>query len=280
MAGATDPLAARRLTALARRAKALYPLREVRVTCEGARQPYIVALPADPDAPLDRFAAVLSENTAHSEQQNAGLTTASTSSAAVPSAAQQARQAVASGAHMPYWALLWPSGLALAEALLTNRETLRRANALELGCGLGATAIAAIDCGTTLTATDCFAEALLFTRYNARRNTGREPRTLLADWRGESGRTACVSAGRVEVLLAADVLYEEEDIAPLMELALRVLAPGGVFWLAEPGRRVSRRFVEVARAREWRDDERVYERAWPPDGEVVCVSVHRFTKIH
>jgi predicted nicotinamide N-methyase len=309
MAGATRPLRPPRLASLARRARDRYPLRDLTIAFPGAAHPYTIALPADPDAPLDRFAATLNGHT-RDDAESRGVTrsdaepnqsdqTAPKNSANLPSpprhsastapssnsptpaaiAAEQARRAVASGTHMPYWGLLWPSGIALAGVLLDDRVTARptpRARALELGCGLGVTATAALDGGLSVTAMDCFAEALLFTRYNARRNTGREPRTLLADWRSPEGRAACLAAGPVDALLAADVLYEEEDIAPLLDLAPRLLAPGGVFWLAEPGRRVSRLFVQAARTRGWPHEARIYERSWPPDGDIVRVSVHRF----
>jgi predicted nicotinamide N-methyase len=192
-------------------------------------------------------------------------------------AASAAREAVAAGTHMPYWGLLWASGQALAEALLAAPEAVCGARTLELGCGLGLTACAALEVGVALWAADCFAEALLFCRYNTLRNTGRVPRTRLMDWRTEAGRAACHALAPFKLLLAADVLYEQDDLVPLLDLAPRLLVPGGSFWLAEPGRRVSGAFVEAARERGWAERERVYERAWAPDGDVVRVAVHHFT---
>ncbi len=274
----------RRTEMLRRRARRLYALRELELLAGAAGRAYRVALPANPDAPLDEFAAhrarrVATRNTGDSSGAR------NTGTAALRAAAEQARQALAAGEHMPYWGLLWPSGLALAEEVLSPprdflpRETKGRRRALELGCGLGVTATAALDVGMALWAVDCFPEAVAFCRYNTLRNVGRMPQTAVLDWRTETGQAACRALGRFDELLAADVLYEERDIAPLMELAPRVLAPGGTFWLAEPGRRVARLFVDMARARGWREDERVHERAWPPDGDVVRVVVHRFTGV-
>src|SRR5262249_31218603 len=82
-------------------------------------------------------------------------------------------------------------------------------------------------------AAHCFAETLAYCRYNALRNAGRAPRTLLADWRTAAGRAVLERAGPFDLLLAADVLYEPEDIAPLLDLPPRLLAAGGAFWLAE-----------------------------------------------
>jgi len=268
-----SPADPHQLASLERRMRRLYALRALDVTPPGAASPLRITLPADPDAPLDRFAAVL---------QHGAPADADSDTAERGTAAEQARRAVASGARMPYWGLLWPSGIALAGTLLGADEMPlagAHARALELGCGLGVTAAAALRRGLRLVAADCFAEALLFTRYNALRNAPRAPDTRLLDWRTPAGRAACLRAAPLDLLLAADVLYEEDDLAPLLDLAPRLVRPGGAFWLAEPGRRVSRAFVAAATARGWRDDESVYEQPWPPDGDVVRVAVHRFTHL-
>lgn len=257
----------RTLASLRRRMARLYALRELDLDLPDEARRLRVTLPADPDAPLDAFAAHLAGRKSGTDGRAAGG----------DGAAAAARNAVAAGAHMPYWGLLWPSGMALAEALRAAGDTLRGARALELGCGLGVTAAAALRAGLDLWAADTFAEALLFTRYNALRNVGHAPRTLLVDWHTEAGRAACLRAGPFDLLLAADVLYEQDDLALLLDLAPRLLKPGAPFWLAEPGRRVSRAFVVAARERGWLDAEAAVERAWPPDGDIVRVTLHRFT---
>jgi predicted nicotinamide N-methyase len=251
------------------RATALYPLRRLDLTLVGASRPYRIVSPADPDAPLDRVAGGGATPTPGSWEEG--------DPSCAQRAADHARRATASGARMPYWGLLWPSGLALAEALLAEPSILPGARVLELGCGLGVTAAAALSMGAELIAADCFAEALLFARYNTLANAEREPRTLLVDWRDAAGRAACLAAGPFALVVAADVLYEREDVAPVLELVPQLMMPGGAFWLAEPGRRVSRAFVAAAQARGWGERETVYERAWPPDGDVVRVTIHRFT---
>jgi hypothetical protein len=81
------------------------------------------------------------------------------------------------------------------------------------------------------------------------------------------------------VVLAADVLYEPDDIAPLLALVPTLLAPGGACWLAEPGRRASAAFVVAAARAGWRDQSTIYERTWPPDGKPARVTVHRYTRL-
>lgn len=257
------------LARLRSRAARLFALRDLAPNIAGAPHRWRIALPADPDAPLDEFAGRPDRTRTRATPANGRDV--------IHAAAEDALRILATGEHMPYWALLWPSGQALAEALLTAREpSWRGARGLELGCGLGLTASAAVQAGINFTAADCYPETLLFCRYNVLRNTGRRVRTLLLDWRTAAGRALCDALAPLPVLLAADVLYEREDIAPLLDMVPRMLAPGGTFWLAEPGRKASRAFVEEALARGWHDDEMIVERAWQPDGDVVRIAVHRF----
>jgi predicted nicotinamide N-methyase len=251
------------LLRLRRRLQGRYPLHELPVPLASLAEPALITLPADPDGPLDQMAAIQA-GAQHHSVTGAGAT-------------RDAQRAVLSGAHMPYWALLWPSGMALAEALLTEPEIVRSGRTLELGCGLGVTAVAALQAGAALWAADCFAEALAFCRYNTLRNTGRRPHPLLLDWRSAAGQEACVAAGPFALVLAADVLYEPEDVAPLLGLVPRLLAPGGAFWLAEPGRRVSLTFTQAVAERGWRDDPTNCERVWPHDTKPTRVTVHRYT---
>jgi predicted nicotinamide N-methyase len=257
----------RRLAALRRRAGARLPLRDLALAIPGTLADLCIALPADPDAALDELAA----------RQRTPIPPSDHPLPAT--AAAEARGAIAAGAHMPYWALLWPSGLALAEALLASPETARGRRVLELGCGLGVTASVALSLGARLWAADCFPEALLYCRYNALRSAGRLPRSVLVDWRTEGGRRVCQRLAPFDLVLAADVLYEPEDIAPLLALLPTLLAPGGACWLAEPGRHASKSFVAAAARAGWRDQPTHYDRAWPPDGKPARVTVHRYTRL-
>lgn len=264
-----------------------FALRDLPLTFERASAPLIVTLPADPDAPLDEMAAQQAarrdagENAPLDTTQrvvaHAGVDRQQEDSSGGARAAEVARATVASGAHLPYWALLWPSGMALAEALLAEPEIASGKRTLELGCGLGVTAAVALQLGARLTVSDLFDDALLFAEYNTRRCAGHAPSALLLNWRTPEGRERLLSAAPFDLLLAADVLYEPEDIDPLLALAPALLRRGAPFWLAEPGRKASRAFVEAALLRGWRDQPSVVERTWPPDGDVTRVTIHRFS---
>jgi predicted nicotinamide N-methyase len=56
--------------------------------------------------------------------------------------------------NLPYWAELWPSGVALAAKIAREPKIVRSRRVLELGCGLGVTAISALRAGADLLVTD------------------------------------------------------------------------------------------------------------------------------
>jgi len=147
---------------------------------------------------------------------------------------------------MPYWAELWPSGIALAEALPFD---LRGLDVVELGCGLGVPSLVAAGRGARVTAVDWAAEAVGLLEKNAARN-GVELRAVHADWSSFEGA--------FDLVLGADLLYEERNGAALLEV-LPALTKRAL--LAEPGRATAGTFFEEAR-RDWSMTEiadRVYQ---------------------
>ena len=120
---------------------------------------------------------------------------------------------------LPYWAELWPAAHALAAAL-PDVSGLR---VVELGCGLGVPSLVAAARGAEVTATDWAADAIELLRENAGRNglvLGAEVR----DWREPWGE-------RFDLALAADVLYEQRNVEPLVA-RLSDLAPRALIGLA------------------------------------------------
>src|SRR5918992_147172 len=95
-----DPAIRERLRRLRAAAAAIGPLVEERVALPRAGHAYRIVRPAETDPLLDRVE--------HDPEQN-----------------------------LPYWAELWPSGVALADAIAARPDRLRGARALELGAGLG-----------------------------------------------------------------------------------------------------------------------------------------------
>ena len=178
--------------------------------------------------------------------------------------------------NLPYWAEIWPSGIASADALLTTDPIVAGTRVLEIGAGLGITAAAALLAGADLLCVDYFPESLAHCRRNAVRNAGREPETLALNWRRPDEALWGLIGDGFPLVLAADVLYEGRDVVPLADFVDRLLAPGGLFFLAHPGRPPALRFLELLERRGWQDVATTHAGPWPdPKDEEVVVSLHR-----
>lgn len=146
---------------------------------------------------------------------------------------------------LPYWAELWPSGVALAR--LVAGRPLGGRRVLELGCGLALPSLAAALAGAHVVATDWSEDALRLARLNADRNGARlETRHLRWD-----APAAAQELGRFDLVLAADVLYEERNVEHLLALLPLVVAAGGEALVADPGRAHATAFLRRAAGR-WR----------------------------
>jgi predicted nicotinamide N-methyase len=147
---------------------------------------------------------------------------------------------------LPYWAELWPSGLALARHV--GGLDLAGKTVLELGCGLGLPSLAAGLGGASVLATDWSPDALALLERNARAN-GAPVATQLVRW----DRSDALAGRTFDFVLAADVLYEERNARPVLDVLQRVVAPGGEALVADPGRRHAAGFLAAAAAR-WQVD--------------------------
>jgi predicted nicotinamide N-methyase len=152
-------------------------------------------------------------------------------------------EAFAEAEFIPYWAELWPSGVALAEHVATLDLAGRRV--VELGCGLGLPSLAASLGGADVVATDWSEDANVLLEQNAARN-GTRLRTLRVAW-GDPG--LLLSLTPFDLVLAADVLYEARNVEPLLALLGRLAAPALV---ADPGRRHADAFLAGAASGGWK----------------------------
>lgn len=181
--------------------------------------------------------------------------------------------------NLPYWAEVWPSGIALADAIASAPHVVRAQRVLELGAGLGVTAIAALTAGAELTITDYSPDALRLCQLNAVRQTGREPHSVQMNWRQPDANLLERVGTGYPIVLAADALYEQRDVEPLLILIERLIAPGGMLWLAEPGRAVARAFRAVLEKASWSCQTSRYRGPWPDPKDVgVVVEVHRIVR--
>lgn len=187
------------------------PSRDLIVPIDGAPRDFVAHAPESPEAVLD------------------------------DTARDYARRPTTGTWFMPYWATPWASGIAAAEAVVADPLPFTGRRVIELGCGLGITAMALVSVGARLSIVDVWPESLAFARFNSLRHGGPAARVrpLLADWRTDAGVARLLQSGQFDAVVAADVLYELDDVKPLFDLLPRLVSPGGVFWLAEPGRTTS-----------------------------------------
>lgn len=146
--------------------------------------------------------------------------------------------------YLPYWPIIWPSGLMMAARILTENSSPPLVSpgdvaprAIDLGCGLGTTGIAAGLRGWHVTFTDYDPEAVEFAAHNALRNgiPAERIRAVHMDWRSPVAET-------FPWVLASDVLYERRLHALLLDAIEKLLAPGGEAWVSDPQRTSAENF--------------------------------------
>jgi predicted nicotinamide N-methyase len=133
---------------------------------------------------------------------------------------------------MPYWAELWPAGIALARAVAAVSGRV-----LEIGCGLGLPSLVAARAGADVISTDWAPDAIALLKRNAARNhVALEARVW--DWTDDPAALG----GPFDLVIAADVLYEERNHAPLVRVLPEL---GAEVWIADPGRAVAEPFAST-----------------------------------
>jgi predicted nicotinamide N-methyase len=140
---------------------------------------------------------------------------------------------------LPFWAELWPSGVALARAL--SGQPLAGRRLLELGCGLGLVSVTAALAGAGVLAT-------LFAAANAAHN-GVGLQTAVCAF-AQPG--PLLAGAPWDLVVAADVLYESGNVPELLWLLPRLVDDAGAVWLADPGRPMLERFLAGVDATGWR----------------------------
>lgn len=139
---------------------------------------------------------------------------------------------------LPYWVEIWPSSLVLADWLRDHASEISGKTCLDLGCGLGLTALVAARAGARVLAMDYEPEALRFASRNAALNlVSPPPAWSVMDW-----RRPAVKAASFDFIWGGDIMYERRFVDPVLAFLGHALKPGGRAWMAEPGREVYAHF--------------------------------------
>jgi predicted nicotinamide N-methyase len=179
-------------------------------------------------------------------------------------------EAYARDERLPYWAELWPSGLALADRLAAVPLAGRRV--VELGCGVGVPSVVCALAGADVLATDWYGEALDFTRANAAA-AGARLDTMLVDWADPPPEL--LARPRADLVIGADLLYEARNGPALAALLPRILAPDGDALIADPRRPHADALIDPLVAAGWSHLMREVRHGGRVDESGPLVRLHR-----
>jgi len=151
---------------------------------------------------------------------------------------------------LPYWVEIWPASLLLCHWLERQRGLVSGRVCLDLGCGLGVTAMAAAALGARVVGLDYEWSALEYARRNEKANfapgDSDRPSWVQMDWRQPGFKPRSFP-----YIWGGDVMYEQRFIEPVAKFLEMNLAPGGLVWLAAPERRVLTPFNEFMSGLGW-----------------------------
>lgn len=140
----------------------------------------------------------------------------------------------------PYWNEIWPSSLALAGWLYHMQNAIRGKRCLDLGCGLGFTALLGCFLGANVTAIDYKAEALEYAKINAAINNIRGVDFTVMDW-----RYPAFNPESFDFIWAGDIMYEKDFASPIASFLSSMLQKNGKAWIAEPGRDIFHCLLDI-----------------------------------
>lgn len=143
-----------------------------------------------------------------------------------------------SSAQWPLFGQLWPSGNALAQRMF--HQPIVRQRILEFGCGLGLPSLLLQARGADITASDVHPSAQAFLRFNTELNGLREIPFITSSF-----ARMPISCGRFDLLIGADVLYERGAADAVADLIEAHAHPVAKVVLADPGRRLTARFMRL-----------------------------------
>ncbi len=136
---------------------------------------------------------------------------------------------------IPYYSILWPSAIALAEHLNANRSLLKGRRVIELGCGLGLPSILSARLGAAVTATDFHPGNHEWLRHNAALNQA-DVDYLQLDWNSFVAAAPALPLPPAPLIIGSDLVYERIHIAALVCAISALCQPGGSAIIADPGR--------------------------------------------
>jgi predicted nicotinamide N-methyase len=139
---------------------------------------------------------------------------------------------------LPYWAEIWHASLGIARHLMRGPSLVGR-RVLDLGCGIGLAGLAAGLRGAAVRFVDRDQDALHFACFNAADNGVQRYSATRLDW------FEATVPDQYDLVLLADVAYDERHFEPLLRHLHQCVAPGGAALLGDPYRQVADALVDT-----------------------------------
>lgn len=145
----------------------------------------------------------------------------------------------------PFWAQAWPSAMTLGQWMEAERSRhWAGQRVLDLGCGVGVCGCIAASLGAKVTLADYAQPAVLFGAANVW--PWRESATArVVDWHSDR------LGEHYDVILGADIVYEQRNWEALQRFFREHLAAGGELILTEPGRETGETFQAFLKQQGW-----------------------------
>ncbi len=142
----------------------------------------------------------------------------------------------------PYFFAIWDSGVVLANVMLESVYGIEKKTILELGAGTGITGVSLATGGARVIFTDYEEFSLELCARNCVANGIENYDVQLADW-----REFPTIDEPIDIVVAADVLYEKKQVEPLYQTVKSYLDKGTPVYLADPNRGHIKAFLELVR---------------------------------
>ncbi|XP_050090359.1 electron transfer flavoprotein beta subunit lysine methyltransferase-like [Anopheles aquasalis] len=135
----------------------------------------------------------------------------------------------------PFWGFFWPGGQALTRFILDYKDRFRGKSILDLGCGCGASTVAALQVQAShVIANDIDPDALQATLLNVEINGVMNGRMLSLNDSNFVGRDSGVID--CDVILIGDMFYDKDIAADLHPWMQRLARHGKEIFVGDPGR--------------------------------------------
>jgi predicted nicotinamide N-methyase len=169
----------------------------------------------------------------------------------------------------PFWVKLWEASMVLSLLLESLPAKGDGCTLLELGAGLGAPGLTAAACGYKATLSDYEEHILDFERLSAAASGLHDVDFQLIDWLNPP------ELEPYDVIVGAEILFRDEFFQPLLNVFNKLLAPGGVIYLAHDVRRKSLPKFLLLAEKEY--DIAVSKRTLKADDKATTVIINRLT---